>query len=149
MKTLKRFIYILCVIFVFGCDQSSKKAENVKTLLPQNNESFESFFEKFNRDSVFQMSRVVFPFKVMQINDVEGPDNDEITYTNVFVAENDWKKVDFTFPNEKNVIVNKVEVNSDEVNLQYRVEDTGIFVEHFFQKKQGHWWLTYAKDNSD
>lgn len=148
MRVLKHLIFIFFPILTLGCNEHKKQSEDIKIKSEKIDESFESFFEKFNRDSTFQTSRVVFPFKVMQLSD-EGESDDADTYNSTFIARSDWKKVDFTFPNEKNIIVNKTRINENEVNFQYGIEDTGIYVEYFFQKREGKWWLVYAKDSSD
>jgi hypothetical protein len=141
MKIFKGLTFILLVVFACSCNQDAKH-ESIGLPMDSTHESFTSFLEKFNRDSTFQKSRTVFPFKVIQTEEEDEGDK------TVLVEKDDWTHVDFSFPGDKKNIVTRIDVNNDEVNIRLQVEDTGVYVEHFFQKKQGQWWLVYVRDGS-
>lgn len=140
MKAIRYLIFSLFVVATLGCEQSESH-KLVKSQQAQAGESFTSFFTKFNRDSIFQKSRIVFPFKLIQSEDESD--------TTIYITRSNWQYVDFSFPNDRKNIITQEKVNDNEMKVLLQVEDTGIYVEHLFQTKQGRWWLVYVKDGSD
>jgi|GEM_PF-4112149 len=139
MKALRYIIFIVSVTSVLGCEQRESRTE-VKSEQIEAGESFDTFFTKFNRDSIFQKTRVVFPFKLIQ--------SDGESDTTIFIQRNGWQYVDFSFPDKKNVVTQE-RVNDNEIKVLLQVEDTGIHVQHLFQKKKGQWWFVYVKSSYD
>ena len=84
---------------------------------------------------------IVFPFKVMLSDDERD--------TTFYIPRTNWKYIDFSFPNDKKNIVKQEKISDSVMNVLLQVEDTGVYVEHVFQRKQGKWWLAYLKNGSD
>lgn len=101
-------------------------------------EGFDAFFDRFERDSVFQLSRASFPLKV-----VISDDNEEIKVLN----RREWKFADFI--NIKGLIVSKTLITRNRKLVLFQIEDTGVNVTYFFDRKDGLWWLTSIVDESD
>lgn len=110
-------------------------------------EDFSSFFEKFSSDSVFQKSRVLFPFSEISY-DIE--DNQSTSSIN----EDDWKfihlKYDSTnYYREIDGYEQIFEVNSDKAKVGYRGIDNGIYFDYIFENQDGNWILTSFIDYSN
>jgi len=125
------FICIISVVSLNTFPQSSNKREMFAT-------SFNVFFEKFKKDSTFQISSTIYPFKVIDVDD-EG----NITR---FIQKKDWKYISFE---GKNVLLKQVWFSKTKVDVQFSIQDTGILVDHFFEYRNGKWWHVYAKNQSD
>ncbi len=143
MKIVKA-VLVVVACFVFGCGQNTPKEEVANEIVTDTGESFESFIKQFNADPVFRRSRVVFPFKVVQTGQgINGSD------TTIDVATNDWQQVNFIYPGDSRNIVDQSNEKSGVVVIKLMVEDTGVYLEHFFERKDGKWWLVYVKDSSN
>lgn len=100
-------------------------------------EEFDTFLEKFERDSSFQISRIMFPLEL------EAGDETRLLY------QNDWR---FTTLSNKQPIrgqIKKVRTATGKVYVQYSIEDTGVLVNHYFEIKNGKWRLVSIHDESD
>lgn len=120
---------------------TEKKAEKptVKKKDSAMTENFDSFFEKFKTDSLFQLSRIVFPLKTIETLE-EGQSaklltKDKWTYSN--------------FSQIKKLIINKTTIDSFNESVLFSIEDTGIQTTYYFKNKNGLWKLTYTLDESD
>lgn len=97
-------------------------------------ETFTTFFNSFNKDKSFQMSRVQFPLIVKLNND-------------------DFELVDYTITKEKHTIINlnrdiaerdynqKTILKKDRAVIQQRGINNGIFIDYIFEKRKGLWFL--------
>ncbi len=104
-------------------------------------ENFDDFFKRFNADSVFQKSRVVFPLKMVIAGD-EG-EGDSTKY----IIGSKWRWGNLMA--EKNHIISKIKNTNREVIVQFNIEDTGVGICYYFTQKRGKWWLVFIKDASD
>lgn len=68
MKNLTVFVTIILLTFI-SCDKS--RTQEKKNISNSNIENFDSFYDKFHKDSLFQISRLKFPLK-------GGPDRGDI-----------------------------------------------------------------------
>jgi hypothetical protein len=105
-------------------------------------EDFNLFFKRFNGDATFQLSRVKFPFKVIELPDTE----EEKALVHV-VPMQKWKQVNL-LPGGT-ILVQRHWVNKTTVKVQLMVEDTGVLVFHYFKCINGKWWLEHAEDASE
>ncbi|SEN20447.1 protein of unknown function [Mucilaginibacter gossypiicola] len=105
-------------------------------------EDFNLFFKKFNADAAFQISRVKFPFKVIEL-----PDTEEEKALVHIVPMQKWKQINL-LPGGT-ILMEKHWVNKTTVKVQLMVEDTGVLVFHYFKCLNGKWWLDHAEDASD
>lgn len=129
---MKRIALIVALIITSHCLNAQAKSSNTE-------ETFITFFKKFNEDKSFQISRVRFPLVVKMNND-------------------DFELVDFTITKEKYKTLN---LNAKEasykqntvsknnfVTIQQRGKNNGIFIDYVFEKRKGLWFLKTWIDES-
>ncbi|BAU52600.1 DUF3810 family protein [Mucilaginibacter gotjawali] len=106
-------------------------------------EKFDSFFSKFQTDSVFQKSRIVFPLKYKVSSD-EGESG-----TVKFIPKNKLSYFGLFVANGKKGIIKQINLNPATVKIQFQIKDTGYQKDFTFVKKRGQWQLVFIEDNSD
>jgi hypothetical protein len=149
---------LLNPILLFGlllgsCNNNSnlvteiKSSETTALATVQKQENFDVFFNKFQKDSIFQIDRIDFPLKCYiyesgSYMDDEGNvvdlDNSEI----VFEKEN-WNYQ--IFVGYKNFIS---KITDSEYNLELQIEDTGVSINYIFRLYNDFWYLVEIKDES-
>ncbi|WP_028982235.1 DUF4348 domain-containing protein [Sporocytophaga myxococcoides] len=100
---------------------------------------FESFYEKFQSDSVFQISRVKFPIKG-QYQDYDDQHN---------WTKKEWPLMKWDF--RKSVeSSDSISIQQDSVKFFYGAycRGCGFFFEMQFDKIKGEWSLTYRQENN-
>jgi len=109
-------------------------------------EDFDEFFKKFTSDSVFQMERTKFPFRVIWLTE-----DGEMTHE---TEKEDWTHS--TFHYEDNYATRQVDgytqeikLFGDSVRLEQRGVDNGIYVDYLFIRENGKWILFTGRDYSD
>lgn len=158
---MKLCILLLLSILFFNCGGSEKKQNQpAKTREMPVNESviapttipdsvdanFETFLSYFNQDSVFQISRIDFPFKIME-NDLDYKPVEQI------IQKSEWRKIDFSYDKASaNTEFDRYQqtnvVDRDKAVIEVRGIDNGIFVDVYFEKKNGKWMLLTWIDHS-
>lgn len=96
------------------------------------------FFDNFKKDSLFQSARIDSPLKVVT-HDSGFPEESFKNVHFVSFSKREWG-------GEVYYHINRVA--SDTVTVTLEVEDTGIYVEHFFVLRSGHWFLFQIIDSS-
>lgn len=86
-------IFCFGSLFLMGCITENKKIETKKNIVLEE-ESFEIFLEKFNKDSIFQLSRINFPLRVQEL-DYEN----DLELIEKRIQKKDYKKLNFTIQN--------------------------------------------------
>lgn len=129
---MKKTLYLV-VLFIITQTIIAQK----KTTAP--GEVFSSFFEKFNNDKNFQLSRINFPLTIKLNND-------------------DFELVDYTITKEKHITLKlnlkeaeykqKTILKNNTVIVQQRGINNGIFIDYIFEKKNGLWFLKTWIDQS-
>ena len=161
-----KIIIILSLIFILGCKKSSKsndsivsnkiqdvknirnkKQENVKAF-EDCNETFEEFFEKFARDSVFQKNRVKYPLKLLY-NDYEV---DSVIVADRF-TENNYRYFDFTkdkkaMEKESDKYTVEIEKLNNIVKYRHLGYDNGIMNTYTFKLISNCWYMVEILDES-
>jgi len=137
-----RYIILLFLLTLFSCNNENSKVTNNKNFSEKplknkttvnNDEKFNDFFIRFSSDSTFQSSRVHFPIRVMELNTEKLSDETIILNKNNYYFQNiDLKSKDYKI-NE--------EVKNDSAKVTLKGIENGIFMEIFFYKKNGIWWL--------
>ncbi len=142
------FLQILFLFLLAACyDVSNSSNKTTTTENETIDDSFDSFINKFNTDSVFQVSRIVFPLK-SKVYELESQ-HDSV----YFVSQENCSKLDFSQTSsngetdkwEQKTIVNE---NQTEAKIEIRGKDNGIFVDCIFKKQNGKWLLVEVVDSS-
>lgn len=146
----KAIILLGVAISFFACHSDSEKSKttfnkdsSLNTVVDPTaiSEDFDVFFKKFNSDSLFQKSRIEFPFKI--ITKDEGGDNSRM------LSKSEWRFIHLVNDKNEKSIVRKVLIQSNKILITYSIEDTGVLVNHYFENINGKWRHTYCEDESD
>ena len=141
MKVLTSLTLIL--LFFLSCaDEKNKPAPPVQQATESHTENFDTFFEKFSSDSVFQRSRIKFPLTT------ETYDIDAEKMVMATIPAREWE-----FFNIREITRNKKHIyntrkEKDKYILNATVEDTGIFVDYIFEQRDGKWVMVKIVDQS-
>jgi len=116
---MKNISILCCLLFTaYACDYK-KKVENNS----QNNEDFKLFLAQFDRDSLFQKSRVKFNFK---------------------------NKVDLRVSKIDTALFNVQTISQDSVTVVVTYKkDTSYWIKLIFKTEDGKWFLTNYLDSYD
>jgi len=147
----KNIILFLSTFIFLGCtsDKKSKpdhsKTNSTVNKLPNNVDlKFETFLKHFNSDSLFQISRIDFPLKGKELDEEDGK---EIT-----VNKSEFRKLDFNEPQKDSSDTNryelKIKVDGNKAIVETRGIDNGIYIDTYFEKKEGKWKLVTWIDSS-
>lgn len=147
-------IFILLILLFFGCDNHKKRIQyskvdtvfkktNTKSLSKNNIDAsdmkFDLFFNRFNSDRNFQLSRIQFPLRVWS-----GTGNGQSIK---FMKKNEWTYTNFT--QIKKILIEEKNKAKNEMDLMISITDTGVQVEYHFKIKNDQWWLYGITDKSD
>lgn len=105
-----------------------------------NNETFESFIEKFSLDSLFQESRVVFPMKKKYID----MDLKEVVK---IVEAKDWWRVVFESTDDYSMRYFEKE-KENRGFVEFKGIENGISITYVFELRDGEWFLVEIEDLS-
>ena len=140
-------------IVLFGCNMNQTKEPNRNEAgseqfsVNDKDESFETFFDAFNKDSLFQISRIDFPVKI-DLGDLE---EDASTFTEI--DKGSWTHLDLHYEDscatrEIDKYTQEIIKTRDTVRIEIRGIDNGIFINFIFIKKQNQWKLAAWEDFS-
>ena len=134
-------ILLIFILIIFSNCQDQKIENNFKSQEDQVltvEEDFNTFFEKFKKDSVFQKQRVVFPLKVRVFN-----------IDNLKTEENSLEEKDYEFLKiDENEVSIEKKILKDSVKIILKGKDNGIYIETQFLKDNGIWKLETYNDQS-
>lgn len=147
-KHLFLFITIVGLMVFVGCNRTTKelttteppKIERTEKASPPALESYASFYKKFHKDSIFQISRIMFPMKGHFIDTVG--DLHKWNSNNWIIHRSEIQTVDTS--------VYKVELkdfNDFKTELLF-IEGGGFKVERKFKRINGKWYLVYYTDEN-
>jgi len=138
------FIALILCLLLISCNlKSSNSNQGRVKKIDLVSEDFNVFFNRFNADSVFQYSRIVFPLKLII------PDQEDDNSITKLLSRKEYKYFDLTkYENEKSII-KKTRLSSAKIKVHYSVEETGIGLDYYFINKKGLWWLIFFEDYSD
>lgn len=157
IKIANRFTVILAMFFLFQnlssetliFDSIEENKENIDGIHIEKLENFDEFFLCFSTDTIFQLSRIVFPISYHSI-DIED-NKKEYTYT-----EQDFWYLDFSMDvNASDQIIDAYkpqiikEGNSKIIYIKKGI-DNGIMIEYHFEANDfGKWQLIKIVDKSN
>lgn len=134
-------ILLIFILIIFSNCQDQKIENNFKSQENQEltvEEDFNTFFEKFKKDSVFQKQRVVFPLKVRVFN-----------IDNLKTEENSLEEENYELLRiDENEVSMEKKISKDSVKIILKGKDNGIYIETQFLKDKGIWKLESYNDQS-
>ena len=172
------FISLIITLLFVSC---TKRSETTTNIVQENNEkmekctmifeneidevlemfideNFEEFFEKFKTDSVFQVSRIIFPLEIniFEFGVIWVDDNwvDVEGITTITRNINDFRFLNFSYYKEgdflSDVLLETTELSENEISVNYRVWETGIYTDFTFRKdKNNKWHLVQIDDRGN
>ncbi|MBF6640277.1 DUF4348 domain-containing protein [Flavobacterium sp. J49] len=154
MKVIKTYLYLILVLILSGCKTETGKVEIEKELIenhiPENvDEDFKTFLGFFSKDSIFQVSRVKFPLKVMEVDE-----NNMLESKENVIQKNEYSTLDFEYPKdaltrELDRYTQNIKTKGNETVIEIRGVDNGIYSDFFFEKVGGKWFLKSWDDKSN
>lgn len=130
-------ISIVITLMLVSCNTDAQKTNKSNV---QTGEKFKEFFQKFEANPTFQMSRITFPLTLMKSDEDGGKEKQ-------LIKKSQWKYTNMLKLHDAIITYKKISVDS--MNVQYAIKDTGVSVDHIFCEKQGVWKLCLIVDNSD
>ena len=145
-------IFILTTLFLLSCGTKptdstiADKETDSLTISKNDQEDFNEFFKKFTTDSLFQIERVKFPWRVLMTTE----DGETVEET----SKEDWTHSTFYYEQsygtrQEDAYTQEIKNYGDTVKLELRGVDNGIHVDYEFVKDNGKWVLVSGKDYSD
>ena len=124
--------FISCQALDTHKKQTGKKEVN-------ESESFNNFYKKFHKDSLFQISRIKFPLR--------GINSDEMTVEDTTYI---WRKEEWLMQHviDTTLFNIKVIISDTIVEEEVTSKDPGVFVKRKFQYMKGKWFLVLYEDVS-
>lgn len=150
---------ILFFLLFTNCKNEVQKLERKKRperneiikkieIINNTDEDFNTFLLEFNKDSIFQISRIDFPLKVTE-------PNEEIDFETIekLISKKDYRKLDFTYPKdaltrEFDKFTQKTKFHKNNATIEIRGVDNGINSDIVFEKLNGKWYLKTWVDSS-
>ncbi|AWK05922.1 hypothetical protein HYN56_17500 [Flavobacterium crocinum] len=129
--------YFLMFFVLIASLSSASYAQNTKTTV----EDFNIFFDKFNSDSKFQVSRVIFPLKY-QVN------NEDFELTDYTMSKDKYKVLTLNRKSDEKYLKRTLSIKKHKATLQQRGLDNGIYVDYIFELKDNKWFLKTWIDQS-
>ncbi len=105
-----------------------------------NNETFESFIEKFSLDSLFQESRVVFPLRKRHLNE-------SLKEVEKIVEAKDWWRIILESTDDYSMRYFEKE-KENKGFVEFKGIENGIKITYVFELKDGEWFLVEVEDLS-
>lgn len=141
---MKNFVFVIIfMLILIACNKKQEQVllEKKKISKVFVKEDFNKFFVKFNKDSVFQLHRIVFPLK----NEIYNSDSGD--YNNLSIKKEEWKFFN-SFSLSKKYIKNINKKDQDEILLNIQIVDSGVNVDYIFTIIKGQWFLIKIVDSS-
>lgn len=151
------FILTALIISFAACSQK-KTAENispkttdkaVKESNTGNEEDFYDFLDKFNKDRIFQLKRVMFPVRATLANIAD----EGMAPMNEMIEKYDWEHLDLTYDStyltrEFDQYHQDVFFDTDSATIEQRGINNGIHANYYFKLKEGKWYLVGLEETS-
>jgi hypothetical protein len=97
-------------------------------------EDFNQFFELFNQDSIFQVSRISFPLTVK----INNEDYEQVDY---IISKEEYNTLNLNIKTEYRDYKQKLILKKNKAIITQRGTNNGIFIDYIFEKRNGKWQL--------
>jgi Domain of unknown function (DUF4348) len=136
-----RTAILLTVILTFLLSCSTKSTNSSKST-ESLEENFTDFFERFKSDSLFQIERVKFPWRI--------PSKDG---KNLAITKKEWLHADFFYAKdfstrEIDAYTQEIVIYGDTIKIEQRGVGNGIHIDFVFAKIDNKWFLYSENDLS-
>jgi hypothetical protein len=149
-KKLIKHSLIFIFLGLFSCERvNDKKIENGKnsdTVLQDSTlENWDSFYDKFHKDTAFQMERIQFPLPGFDVDADNVIDSDEKN-RNFYWKKKDWifmhlPTLDSTYNVDKKISIYEYEENIS-------IPNSGFYTIRKFKISNKKWYLIYYGNQS-
>lgn len=147
-------LFLMCIISIItSCsqdkDKKRKDAEMIDNTSITTEESFDTFLENFSRKPTFQRQRVMFPLRVS----VLAPTESGMEVVDEKITYQEWTLLDFAYDStyatrQMDGFEQRIRVYNDSTIIEQSGVDNGIYVNYYFVKKDGKWFLESFSDVS-
>jgi hypothetical protein len=151
LLSILAFIFIECKPEIRKTQDKNQTENKVSEFkIPKNvDDNFKVFLSYFSKDSVFQVSRVNFPLKVLEVDQ-----NNTLEQIEMIIQKNEYTKLDFEYPKdaltrETSRYTQNIKTKDNKSIVEIRGYDNGIYTDYFFEKENGKWILKSWDDNSN
>lgn len=157
MKTKSICLIALFLNFILlGCKEQKKEVVAPESAIEapstdktndsvDKGENLNAFLARFNKDKDFQLSRIVFPLKIVQLN-MEVENEADFDMHNYYVPKAEWEPIDVFYTDRD--YKQTIEEKGNEATVKQRGINNGIYIDYHFKKKEGHWFLETYTDES-
>lgn len=133
----------LSIYFIFILISCKSKSVDGNLTYASEGEEFTEFFNKFKSDSLFQIERVKFPWKI--------PTEEGRTFE---IGKTEWLHADFFYDKKYamrpvDAYTQEIVTYGDTIKIEQRGVDNGIHIDFVFAKIDNKWFLCYESDLSD
>lgn len=132
---LRLSIVVLLLLAFIGTGCKSKKAVQVNN--PPTQENFEDFYQRFHQDEQFQLTRIAFPIDGSFIDHKGEQSWNRNNWTPLKTMIQDVDENDYDIETTK---------SADRFYQKVWIEGSGFLSEYTWQRIDGKWYLTYAKE---
>jgi hypothetical protein len=141
MRMIQKFtplilLFVLSVVILTNCNPTRESSKG-NSLIKNSGEDFEKFYDRFHKDSLFQVSRIKFPLGGMSVKGFNKTqwtkENLPLLKTKIYDVDTTQYKV--TFKKTEKTFTQKVWIKDSEFSSEYRFE--------LIDKK---WYLVYVLD---
>ncbi len=135
MRTMIKSGILSILFIVFSCGNTRQEQKAMQEI---KNEGFDQFYSKFHSDSVFQMSRIVFPLEGINTEDMS------ILDTIYYWTEDKW-----VFLREPDSNIFQIEYEKTDTTVIEEVTSEGhlgLVFKSYFEIKKGKWYLARLED---
>lgn len=161
MNTISKFVFLSTALLFIHCKKENetpkvieapkviakpavikKTKDTLKTTTEDIDPDFTVFFELFNKDTVFQISRIEFPLKVKVLN------SDDFEIENIVISESNYSAISLNTQSENKEYTVKPIWSKTTAKIEIRGINNGIMKDLFFEKSKGKWKLITWTDES-
>lgn len=138
-KIYYKILIITISLFLYNCNKHEinriSETDNRKIII----EDFDRFYDKFHKDSVFQMSSIKFPLDGIKFDSGKemkwSKNNWSMLKTRIFDVDTSEFKIQYI-------------KNNDSFYQKFWIENSGFWGEYQFRLIENKWYLVYAVDHN-